>query len=416
MHRRASPSRVRAGTGSDPTPIGNRAEHRSPPHLPGLDGLRAIAVLLVLYNHAPQLLGDNDGSDGWFFRGSPGAWIGVDIFFVLSGFLITNLLLHGSGRPGALGRFWWRRALRIFPLALLYLAVAAAFGQFVPGFAHLGIGTDYAWAASYLINLHIALHGWTAAALGILWSLAIEEQFYCVWPLAVLRCGKRTLVTALIALLAATPLLRAWLLPSIGPTGIYVLTCCRFDTLAAGALLAMLWRSPAQPLLQRATAWLTLPAIAWLAWVVFAPVPAASPLAPPWFLVVGYSGVAAAAAVVCAMAIAPPAWLHRWLCHRWLAAIGRISYGLYVWHVLTAEAVAHTFARLWPSAGLPLRAFTWLGVLFLTATLSYRLYEAPLLRWKDRVTPRPLPTPKPSGAPAKAAAKALLVDDPVHSE
>src|SRR5688572_5977404 len=97
-----------------PEPAATRVPAGS--YFPTLDGLRAIAILLVLYNHVPQLLGHDDGTDGAFWYGSRGAWLGVDLFFVLSGFLITNILLQGRGRPRALRRFWVRRALRIFPL------------------------------------------------------------------------------------------------------------------------------------------------------------------------------------------------------------------------------------------------------------------------------------------------------------
>jgi len=357
----------------------------SPPHHATLDGLRAIAVLLVLYNHAPQLLGSGGGDDGAVWHGSPGAWLGVDLFFVLSGFLITSILRHGRQRPHALRRFWIRRALRIFPLAYAYLAVLALVGWCVPGYAHLRTDATYPWAASYLLNFHIAWHGWSTAALGILWSLAVEEHFYLLWPLGALRASRRTLVGLLVAMIAFTPLVRALTLPHLGAVGVYVTTFCRWDTLACGALLALAWDSPGRERIRRVASWLAWPSLAVIAAVVAIPVSPIAPTTPTWFHVVGYSAVAGAFTVWCACALDPSPSLRRMLGHPALAAIGRISYGLYVWHVLVAEAIVRALARLHLAPGLGVQVAIWLAALGVVAAASYRWFEAPLLRWKDRL-------------------------------
>jgi peptidoglycan/LPS O-acetylase OafA/YrhL len=359
-----------------------------PTHYPALDGLRAIAVLLVLYNHAPQLLAGNDGSDGSLgpaWLGSRGAWLGVDLFFVLSGFLITSILLRSRGTVHAFRRFWVRRALRIFPLAWLYLGVAALCGALVQGLESLRPGVDYVWAATYLINFHIAAQGWTAAALGILWSLAVEEHFYLAWPLAALRARPRTLVACLAAVVLLTPLLRWWLLPGHGRVAVYVTTFCRWDTLACGALLAFAWASPRRERVAALARWLALPAVAFVALVVGGALSPVASDAPAWLGIAGYSGVAVAFTVWCALALEPPAWLARALGSAPLRWIGRVSYGVYVWHVLTAQLVALALARLQLGGPLVARVALWLAVLFVTAAASYRWFEAPFLRLKDRL-------------------------------
>jgi peptidoglycan/LPS O-acetylase OafA/YrhL len=347
-------------------------EPTRPVHHPGLDGLRGIAVLLVLYCHAPQLFGRNDGSDGWPWAASRGAWLGVDLFFVLSGFLITGLLLQDRSRPGALGRFWLRRALRIFPLALLYLAVLAAALAWVPGLARLREPGAFWWALTYTTNVRVLLEGWRSPPFDILWSLAVEEHFYLVWPFVVLFVRRRSVALATAALVLSAPLLRWLLLPGHGALGVYVATWCRTDALAAGALLALAWHGPWRDAVLRAGRWCLLPATVWLGWVLAVPVPA-------WFHIGGLSAIAGAFVAWVAVALAPPRWLAPVLTHGALRAVGRISYGLYVWHLLVGEAVR----RLVPG-GLALRSLVWLAAVFVVAQLSYRTFEAPLLRLRER--------------------------------
>ena len=355
----------------------------APLHWPALDGLRALAVLLVLYNHAPQLLFGDGGHGIW--RCSRGAWLGVDLFFVLSGFLITSILLQAHGRPGALRRFWLRRALRIFPLAYAYLATLALVTWLVPGFLHLRDPAAFGVAAAYLLNFHIATHGWPATALSLLWSLAVEEHFYLVWPFVVLHLPRRRVVVVVLALIAMAPLLRAVELSRLGAIGVYVTTHCRCDTLAWGALLAIGWHSPARERLRRLAGWLLIPSLGCVAWILFTPLSPLEPTTPEWFLDGGYSAIAASFTVWCAFAVEPPTWLLRGLGNAVLGRIGRISYGLYVWHVLTAELTVRGLARLGLGASEPVLVVTWLALLAVTASLSHRWLEAPLLRLKDRI-------------------------------
>lgn len=353
-------------------------------HFPALDGLRAVAVLLVLYDHAPQVLGRDQGALHWLWHGSAGAWIGVDLFFVLSGFLITTILLRARGQRGAFRRFWLRRALRIFPLAAVYLVALAGCALLLPGFEHLREPAQFGFAAGYLTNVHVAWFGWSAAAFGILWSLSVEEHFYLGWPLLALRVARRTLVLLLLGVVIVVPCLRALLLPEVGPVHVYVATWCRCDTLAWGSLLALACDSPWRGAVLRAGRWLWLPATGWVAVVLARPFEAVGPATQAWFFAVGYSAIAVAFASWCAVAIEPPRGA-RWLGHRGLAGIGRISYGLYVWHVLAAEFTTGLLGWAGVATTLEARTLVWLVVLGMGASASHRWLEAPCLRWKDRI-------------------------------
>jgi len=199
--------------------------------LPALDGLRALAVLLVLVQHG-------------FFTDmhpilSPGP-IGVRLFFVLSGFLITGLLIRARTDAEAAGvsmgtvwrAFLGRRAVRIFPLAYLALFVAWLLGT-------PALTADAGWYALYLGNLHTAFYGHASDGLAFFWSLAVEEQFYVVWPCVILFLPRRAWQPIALGALIVAALARIGHYELGGPLPAYVLTWCRMDALAWGAFLAM---------------------------------------------------------------------------------------------------------------------------------------------------------------------------------
>ncbi|MFO0314665.1 MAG: acyltransferase family protein [Planctomycetota bacterium] len=351
---------------------------------PALDGLRAVAVLLVLYHHAPMLFGRGPGAAGGVFHGSRGAWIGVDLFFVLSGFLITSILLAGRDRPGALRRFWVRRALRIFPLAYAYLGALALLAWATNAFPELRDPAAFGWASAYLLNVHVAAAGWGAPALALLWSLAVEEQFYLLWPLLALRLRDRALAAVLALATVAAPALRSWHLADGDDVAAYVLPWCRMDALALGALLALGWRSPRRPQLAAAARWLALPALAVVGGTLAARLTPAGADAHPAFVVVGYSAVALAFTVLVALALDPPRALAAALAAAPLRAIGKVSYGLYVWHVITAQVAARALTAAWPALPFAVYLGAWLLLLAAVTAARWRWLEAPLLARKER--------------------------------
>lgn len=186
-----------------------------------LDGLRAIAVMAVFLQHAVK---------------AP-LWMGVDLFFVISGFLITGILVDRKARGQSyFTHFYSRRARRILPPYLLLLAVSTClFG--VAWVAH------WPWFAFFATNVGVSIGDIGHPSLNVLWSLAVEEQFYLVWPFVVLFSSERALMWIAAAMIVITPLLRAIATPwfsSFWP--IYYLTPFRMDLLCAGALMSMLIR------------------------------------------------------------------------------------------------------------------------------------------------------------------------------
>ncbi|MFN7645154.1 MAG: acyltransferase family protein [Burkholderiales bacterium] len=289
---------------------------------PDIDGLRAVAVLLVLAFHA--------------LRGRPaGGFVGVDVFFVISGFLITSILLRDldSGRFSLAG-FYERRVRRIFPALIVVMAAGLAIGwvALLPDeFARLGL--QVAGGASFLSNLLL----WSESGyfdrvaeskpLLHLWSLAIEEQFYIVWPLVLaLAWRRRGSIPVVIATLAASSFGLGLVLTATAPTLAFYLPLSRGWELMAGGLLA--WALLARPaLLERGADLRSALGALLLAAGVLA-ISASRPFPGVWALlpVLG---------TVLLISAGPRAWLNRrLLAHPAAVFVGRISYPLYLWHWL----------------------------------------------------------------------------------
>lgn len=219
------------------------ARHSASGRIVALDGLRGVAILLVMLHHF-LLVQPNQLWEQWLVSTIHFGWAGVDLFFVLSGFLITGILLDARQSPRYFRSFYARRVLRIFPLyyALLFFSLVL-----LPLVPHPKIdvvagtgGHDIAYWA-FLSNWSIALdNAFHNRILAPTWSLAIEEQFYLVWPLVVLAIGGKRLLWVCPLLAVSSLVLRLVLLhgADAGYTTVYVLTPCRFDGLALGAWVA----------------------------------------------------------------------------------------------------------------------------------------------------------------------------------
>ncbi len=222
-------------------------------HIPVLDGIRALAILLVMFQHFFH--GIEKGSfvgDAVVWGLASRSWMGVDLFFVLSGFLITGILWKAKGRSHYFSHFYARRTLRIFPLyyfaLFLFFVVLPMLGSPAIDAYLADSAPDQAWHWAYLSNFRIAWKGvWYQHHIpNVFWSLAIEEQFYLVWPLVVLVCSRRALLATCTVLFGVALSLRLVLAldPHVSWVSSFVLTPARMDGLVLGAFLAILARDP----------------------------------------------------------------------------------------------------------------------------------------------------------------------------
>lgn len=216
-----------------------------------LDGLRAIAILLVIAHNTGSVAGGGVGLPLklWVVICNVG-WVGVQLFFALSGFLITRILLDGKGKQNWLRSFYARRLLRIVPLYYALLAVVFFLLPHAEGLRTLADAgtTSPRWYWLYLANWS-APYGGNPHALPHVWSLSVEEQFYLLWPIVIAYVNDRTLAriavgTIVVALLARVAT-HVYLPEQIATGAAYTWTICRADAIALGGLVALALRSAA---------------------------------------------------------------------------------------------------------------------------------------------------------------------------
>jgi peptidoglycan/LPS O-acetylase OafA/YrhL len=332
--------------------------------VPALDGIRGIAIALVVVAHSAPT---------WYRPGGPA---GVAVFFTLSGYLITRLLLTERDRTGRVDvpAFFVRRARRLLPALFAYLTIALIIGYWVQPF-----GTPAAaWPAVLYVANYKVIYGFgnlggllEAPVMGMrhLWSLSIEEQFYFLFPAALVwlrhRLPTRRLITALLALALASATLRLALVPAGADyVRIYMGTDTTACLLLIGCALAV-WRHEGHRL--RASA--VTPALA-------AMVPLTL-VTGPWSLASMTAVVPLAASLLTALAIASADQAPRWLRWRPLTMLGQRSYALYLWHP--------PMLFMWRAfGGGPLLWLVFLAAAWGVTLLSWRYVEEPLLRVRDR--------------------------------
>lgn len=347
-----------------------------------LDGLRGVAALLVVAGHAAAFLLFESEKNAFTRTIQASGVLGVDLFFVVSGFLITGILVDGRGDVGALRVFWLRRALRILPLAVVYLGVLflLARSPLAPvEYAHF---EGWAFFLFFLGNIHIAVAGSTPSELAILWSLAIEEQFYLLWPFFVRRWSTRFTVVLSLLLVFGSPVLRHLTVASWTWEAAVVLTPGRLDGLAGGALLALVWRSSFWPRLQPLLGAQT-PLAALLSVLILAEPWLGSPaplLLRSWLTNLAWCGL------VGGVLANPRQRLASFLESRPLVWVGERCYGTYVWHLLLARVTWSALRRAGFAPTPSVRLLAWLLVVALIVELSWRYLESPLIRLSRRIT------------------------------
>ena len=355
---------------------------------PELDGLRLLAFLMVFVHHAmpnevsPRLA---------HLIGHAGAAIvaglirtggfGVDLFFVLSSYLITELLLREHDRRGTVDikAFYIRRALRIWPL---YFSFLILIGVVLPSFGY-GLrlsGTALVAFATFVANWYTGFYGYPPSSVAPLWSVSLEEQFYLCWPIVVRFISIRHLARVALAMIAASLIARTILTSAHMPLAIWNFTVSRLDPIATGILLAMWMRArpafdvarPIRPVLAGCGFGCFL--LVTLVWRLDQ-----STMGLAWL---GYPLISVGALLL--LVAAKRAEGKSILANPALVYLGRISYGLYVFHVFALGVAARIADRL----GLR-QVASGLIALIVTVALaacSYHLLEKPFLHLKQRFT------------------------------
>ena len=358
---------------------------------PALDGIRALAVTLAFADHFGG--GSHGGSILHIINvARQRGWVGVDLFFVLSGFLITGILYDTRADSHYFKRFFARRSVRIFPVFYLVVALLLLLTPIFHYQWHWLQLTFLIYMGNFFGNANFDLYTITSAnypgataTIGHFWSLCVEEQFYLLWPIAVWFIGDRTRLIwtatgiSLLALALRLAMLARFSL-ELSETWIIRSLPFRMDTLLIGAILALVLRGPASDKWQRSGRWIFLAATAAIL-AIFA-------LSPdydsPWLLSIGLSLTALASAGLICMTLrsgSPTFQLFYW---KPLRILGKYSYGFYIYHLIFRFAWIH----LLTVAGARLHSIALAGVVELTAAfvttflvskLSYDLFEVKFL-------------------------------------
>lgn len=359
-------------------------------YVPEFDGLRGLAAVFVVAVHLYMVVIPKQGQ---LPNEIPGTFVFMDFFFVLSGFLITALLLRERTASGSIGLagFYRRRALRLLPALYVMLAAhwiyASAMGP--PEYPADVQRSTVLRAAFYGLNFQMDnLFSPVARGLTQLWSLGVEEQFYVVWPLVVivLLPVRRRLRTNLILLGVAIAVVvvhraRLWDPSMTATTGwlrLYTHTDTRADSLLVGAVLAFLWTRGVVPP-RRVNAILATLAVPGLVWFVFG-----VELGDSFPYLGGFTLMAVLWAFVVLACVESDWFLLPLLRVRWLRFLGVISYGIYLWHVPAQFAVREH----WGDTSTLTRVVLSLVLTAVPVALSWNLVEKPFMRLKDRLDRR----------------------------
>ncbi len=355
-----------------------------------LDGLRAIAVILVVMVHSSIIgtfkAGEPEGFFlSYYYEFTRVGWCGVDLFFVLSGFLITGILMDTAHKKNCFKYFYIRRTVRIFPLYYMTLFLCFIFLSF--SYETYAFGTRYFMYFLYLQNWFGVLPYGHIPYFDHFWSLAVEEQFYLVWPALFLFALKRSWVVPLcICLVVFSILLRAYLVLDGHPEIAYTITLTRMDSLVLGALLAYYLRQkPHAFSYNKVFVYFILVSsffigvVAFINGSLYGIQNNVIIYGLIWFSLL-FTGI-----VGWTVTADPKSIFMRFLRLKFLTDIGRVSYGVYVFHGIIMTAI-HPLAFFDDKSYLFVHIFFFTvcgGASYLLALVSFKYYEKPMLKLKD---------------------------------
>ncbi|MEX2114290.1 MAG: acyltransferase [Pirellulales bacterium] len=358
--------------------------------IPALDGVRGLAILLVTlyrFNIGPDYYG---GFGGALFGALKFGYLGVDLFFVLSGFLITGILYDAKQESRYFHNFYARRALRIFPLYygflfVMLVALPAMLGSRWDLFAEAR--ADQAWLWLYAANFLMGIRGaWCLGSFEHFWSLAIEEHFYLVWPLVIFWCSRRlAIVASLVALCVSIFGRIVWLRMGGNDVAVELFTFFRLDGLALGALAALWARGPRG--IAPVARWALVAAVVCGLMLIAITPGERRLLGLRWTIVAGFF----AGVLVLAVASRPATWWGTFWRSPVLAFFGKYSYAMYVFQLplvalmaplITAEGMCSELGSVfWGRVA-------YIGIMSAVTTgcavASWHLFEKRLLRLKTR--------------------------------